>query len=161
MIKERYTTDCRRCRGLCCVAMAHAPANGFPSDKPANQACRHLSPDHRCQVFETLEDEGYTVCRAYECHGAGPVVSAWIDSDGAATPTARRLDDFQQLSRVHLLAMAVQGESPDLFEALDRVGDAYQREGVFTMTDTARAALTRNQDLVEAVLARLAPRPFV
>ena len=107
-----------------------------------------------------LEDEGYTVCRAYDCHGAGPIVSAWIESDGSAAPTAGRLDDFQQLSRLHLLAMAVQDESPDLFEALDGVGAAYQREGVFTMTDTARAALSRNQDLVEAVLARLAPGSF-
>jgi hypothetical protein len=78
MISARFKTDCTRCHGLCCTVFAHLPVNGFPVDKPADTPCRHLTSDHRCAVFETLEDEGFTVCRHYDCFGAGPMVTRWM-----------------------------------------------------------------------------------
>lgn len=162
---DRYRTDCRKCHALCCTVLAHIPDNGFPSEKPANQACRHLAQDRRCGIFEGLEAAGYSVCRAYDCHGAGPLVSRWIDADDAPAPNPGRLEDFRQLARMHLLTMAIRrasdAEDPDamaLFDALDTVSVAYRRDGVFTMTGAARAALRRNQALVTAVLARLKSR---
>lgn len=159
---ERYRTDCRRCKGLCCIVPAHIPDNGFPTEKPANQHCRHLSAEHRCRIFARLETEGYTVCRAYDCHGAGPLVSNWIDADGgAAAARGERLEDFRQLARLHLLAMAVRGNGDDaraLFDALDQVSLAYRRDGVFDMTRQARELLRGNQALVEAVLGWLEER---
>jgi hypothetical protein len=166
---ERYRTDCRRCKGLCCIVPAHVPSNGFPAEKPANQRCRHLGAEHRCRIFENLEAEGYRICRAYDCRGAGPLVSSWIDADDALAPETRRLEDFRQLSRLHLLAMAVRHEGNEesggeengdggaevLFNALDAISIAYKRDGVFTMTEEGRAALRQSEALVGRVLARL------
>ncbi|MDA1309515.1 MAG: hypothetical protein O2985_07915 [Proteobacteria bacterium] len=164
MVGRRYQTDCSRCRGLCCIVFAHAPENGFPGEKPANQACRHLTAACRCQVFGALESEGYTVCRAYDCHGAGPLVSAWIDAGGAApqiagtTRATDRLEDFRQLSRLHLLAAASrEAGASALFDALDAVSLAYQRTGALVITAEASAALRDNEDLVGALLSRLSP----
>ena len=95
---DDYRADCARCVGLCCIVMAHEPEHGFPEPKPANHRCRNLSAENRCMVFDHLEVEGYKVCRAYDCHGAGPMVSAWIAADGAPTPSLRRLEDFRALS---------------------------------------------------------------
>jgi hypothetical protein len=157
-ISERYRTDCRRCKGLCCTVTAHIPGNGFPGGKPANQRCRHLTADHQCRIFESLESEGYTVCRAYDCHGAGPSVSRWIDADGEATPKDERFEDFRQLSRLHLLAVAIHGERESvesLFGALDSVSLAYTRTGTFEVSRVARNALRKNESFVTDVLNRL------
>jgi hypothetical protein len=157
----RYVTDCRRCVGLCCSVFAHLPVNGFPAEKPSNQPCRNLGPDHRCLVFDRLEAEGYRVCRAYDCHGAGPLVTAWIRADGAATPQAGRFEDFRQLSRLHLLIEAIRRDTPvstdvsALLAALDAVSLVYYRDGVFTMTKAARDEMRRAEPLISAALERL------
>lgn len=105
------------------------------------------------------------VCRAYDCHGAGPLVSRWIEADAEAAPRVERYEDFRQLSRLHLLAMAVRGEDQNagsdatcLFDALDVISIIYARNGVFAMTKIASDALARNEEIVVAVLDRLGRR---
>jgi hypothetical protein len=167
--EQRYRADCGRCRGLCCIVFGHLPANGFPADKSPDRPCRHLRPDYRCGVFPTLETEGYTVCRAYDCRGAGPLVSAWIDADGLGrspndtvedtVAAADRLEDFRQLSRLHiLLAAAPRKAGADaawLCRALDAVSLRYERTGQFEISDDARAALRRNEGLIADLLGQL------
>ena len=164
--EQRYRADCGRCRGLCCIVFGHLPANGFPAEKPPDQPCRHLRADYRCGVFATLETEGYTVCRAYDCHGAGPLVSAWIDADGPGrehgdtVAATDRLEDFRQLSRLHMLLAAVPknagADAAWLCHALDAVSLRYERTGQFEIDAGARAALRRNEDLIADLLGQLA-----
>lgn len=161
----RYETDCRRCRGLCCITFGHEVVNGFPEAKPADQPCRHLRAGTRCGVFPTLEEEGYTVCRAYDCNGAGPLVSAWVDTDGTGVEitdtagAAGRLEDFRQLSRLHMLVAALSeeagGEAARLRDALDGVSAVYERAGVFHIDAAAQAALRRNESLMDNMLRHL------
>jgi len=162
----RLQADCTRCRGLCCIVFAHETGNGFPAPKPANRACRHLDAAHRCRIFANLEREDYVVCRAYDCHGAGPLVSRWIEADGAGPgigctqAATQRLEDFRQLSRLHmLLAACAADDAPDarsLHAALDAVSLTYERTGRFAIGEDAANALRANDAFVAALLHRLA-----
>lgn len=104
---DPYRPDCSRCQGLCCVAPAHRPGDGFPCAKNQDAACGHLDREtFRCRVFDRLELEGYTTCRAYDCFGAGPQVTRWLSEPWPASPesaAARRFDDFRRLSRLRCL----------------------------------------------------------
>lgn len=160
-----YRADCDRCFGLCCIVMAHLPSNGFPEEKPANSRCRNLTRENRCAVFATLESEGYKVCRAYDCFGAGPMVSAWIEADGAGPPTPRRLEEFRVLSRLRLLAVAARerGLGKDrgmarVFEALDAVGARYRRASDLSVDPMTRDILRENESWIAEVLFGLAER---
>lgn len=105
--------DCGRCVGLCCVALAFDRSALFGEDKPAGHACRHLDPEDRCGIHASRARSGYAGCVAYDCQGAGQLVTAmfggrsWRDCpDGgkamfAAFAQARRVQDWR-----HLLASA-------------------------------------------------------
>lgn len=74
--------DCSRCVGLCCVAPAFYAVQGFGFDKPAQTACRHLQPDHRCGIHATLDAHGFSGCRAFDCYGAGQRATQACAPDG-------------------------------------------------------------------------------
>nr|WP_302596727.1 pentapeptide repeat-containing protein [uncultured Cellulosilyticum sp.] len=67
--------DCKRCQGLCCVALYFSKSDGFPVDKKAGVPCRHLQENFRCDAHEELRSKGYKGCTAYECFGAGQKVT--------------------------------------------------------------------------------------
>ena len=164
-LDETYRADCHRCFGLCCIVMAHVPSNGFPEEKPANSRCRNLTHDNRCAVFDSLESEGYKVCRAYDCFGAGPMVSAWIEADGAAAPESGRLEEFRILSRLRLLAVVaweryLEGDHQKgpVFEALESVGARYRRAADLSLDFMTRDILRENENWVTEVLSRLTKR---
>ena len=151
----RFRTDCSRCNALCCVVFAHTPWNGFPDTKPANDRCRNLTPKNRCGVFTNLEDEGYTICRAYDCRGAGPLVSEWM-----TTPDEPgRLEQFRELARLHMLhgklLDAGSHTALSLAAALDRVSQVYAKTGELDIPDDVREGLRRNEDLIMQILATL------
>ena len=94
--------DCSRCIGLCCVVLAFDQGPDFAFDKPAHSPCRHLAADHGCDIHDELAERGMRGCQAYECYGAGQLVTRafkrhhWRDS--AATlrlmaETFRRVRD--------------------------------------------------------------------
>lgn len=70
------TSDCSRCRGLCCVGLYFSAADGFPVDKDAGVRCAHLLPDCRCDIHSELEGRGMKGCMAFDCLGAGQRVVA-------------------------------------------------------------------------------------
>lgn len=155
---DRYRTNCSRCNALCCVVFAHTPWNGFPNTKPANTHCRNLTGANRCGVFKTLEDEGYTVCRTYDCHGAGPLVSKWMKTPDEPA----RLEQFRELARLHMLhaELSHSGSAAALMLAtgLDRVSQIYARTGKLDIPGEVRENLRRNEDLITSILARLSQR---
>lgn len=78
-----FNSDCKRCRALCCVALAFDQESGqFGYDKPAGRACRHLDKtDHyQCQIHDRLDSQGFSGCLKYQCYGAGPYVIDMLEN---------------------------------------------------------------------------------
>jgi hypothetical protein len=105
--------DCGRCAGLCCVALAFDRSALFAEDKAAGQPCRHLGSADRCTIHATRTSSGYAGCVAYDCLGAGQLVTqelfggkSWRDChDGgramfASFALARRVQEWRQLLEV-------------------------------------------------------------
>jgi uncharacterized protein YjbI with pentapeptide repeats len=67
--------DCSRCFGLCCVVPAFTASADFAFSKPAEKACRNLTPDSRCGIHAGLRDQGFSGCTVYDCFGAGQHLS--------------------------------------------------------------------------------------
>lgn len=72
---QALAIDCASCCGLCCTALFYAKADGFPTDKEAGIPCQNLGPDFRCAVHERLASRGLKGCMAYDCFGAGQLVT--------------------------------------------------------------------------------------
>lgn len=159
---DPYKADCGRCQALCCVAHGHREGDGFPRTKPADRACENLDlRSLRCRVFDRLEDEGFAVCRGYECFGAGPQVTRWlraVNQEADPSEVTRRFDDFRRLSRLRCL-VAYMGRRPDLAEHPLHLGLAeivieYDRSGRLASAQTINARLTAYPDLTrEAIRA--------
>ena len=80
--------DCRRCFGLCCVLLPFRREGGFGRDKGSGEPCHHLAADDRCGIHDTLREDGWPGCAAFDCFGAGQQVSqvtyagvSWRDHD--------------------------------------------------------------------------------
>ena len=80
--------DCASCQALCCVALDIEWKN---FQKPANEACPHLTKDFRCGVWDDLEAHGCATCRDWSCYNVGPEISkiasagsSWRDNTGLA-----------------------------------------------------------------------------
>lgn len=91
---QALTSDCARCRGLCCTALCFAQCDGFPADKAAGVPCSNLLPDFRCAIHGALAAHGMRGCMAFDCLGTGPRVTAGggsTENMAACFPTVRRL----------------------------------------------------------------------
>ena len=160
-----WPTDCAQCFGLCCVALAHQPAAGFPAVKASDTVCCHLNDDFRCSVFERLEAEGFPICRAYDCYGAGPVVSDRMRAEwGPWTPpmvagAAGHLLGFRELARLRMLIVALRREgSPEAVEPAarpDPVADAFRRTGRVEIDAETAQFMRWHEPLISAILAPL------
>lgn len=75
---EPYTIHCEACCGLCCVALYFSKTEGFPEDKQAGVPCRNLLPDYRCRIHAELSGHGLKGCMAYDCFGAGQLVTSHL-----------------------------------------------------------------------------------
>ncbi|ERI91009.1 pentapeptide repeat protein [Clostridiales bacterium oral taxon 876 str. F0540] len=67
--------DCKKCFGLCCVALYFSAFEGFPENKPAGKPCTNLQKDFTCSVHKQLREKGLKGCISYECIGSGQKVS--------------------------------------------------------------------------------------
>ena len=103
-------SDCSRCIGLCCVALAFDRGPHFAFDKAAGEACRHLTSHDGCAIHDRLRPHGFSGCADYDCRGAGQIVSAmfaghsWRDSSS----TARMMfTAFSKLREIQLMRSIV------------------------------------------------------
>ncbi len=69
--KKELRVDCKKCFGLCCVALYFSASEGFPTNKDAGKPCINLKKDFTCSVHKNLKDKGLKGCMAYDCFGAG------------------------------------------------------------------------------------------
>jgi hypothetical protein len=88
---SQFRADCSRCCGLCCIVPDQLTVQGFPSDKPANTACRYMDAYSRCSIHEKRREHGYQACEEFDCFGAGQWITQelfanarWTDSSGVA-----------------------------------------------------------------------------
>ncbi len=72
---KELRVDCKKCFGLCCVALYFSSSEGFPMDKDVGQPCMNLQSDFTCSVHNKLRTTGLKGCSAYDCFGAGQKVS--------------------------------------------------------------------------------------
>jgi hypothetical protein len=95
--------DCARCVGLCCVAPRFDASADFAIDKPAGTPCPHLMPDSRCSIHERLRPAGFPGCAAFDCFGAGQVVTQvfagrhWRDAPETAEAMFRTFATMRDL----------------------------------------------------------------
>lgn len=68
---RQYHINCRRCSGLCCVALYCTKTDGFPENKDAGIPCKHLQGDYMCEIHGSLSSRKLKGCTAYDCFGAG------------------------------------------------------------------------------------------
>jgi hypothetical protein len=120
-----FRGDCARCAGLCCVALSFERGPHFASDKPAGEACANLDAGHRCAIHSRLQPEGYTGCIAYDCLGAGQLVTAmfrglsWRDSAAVARQMFRAFALVREIQQTRLaLGALTQSDSRDELAAL-------------------------------------------
>ena len=157
MPETRYVADCTRCQGLCCVVFPHRVGLGFPEEKAHDCRCRHLTGNGRCAVFPRLEEEGYAVCRPYDCFGAGPVVTARMRDGDDPAP---HYHDFRRLARLHLLIEA-SGRLPgaaaaDLRAQLDAVSVRFEQGLTADLDAEIGAVARRHRPAVRQALSLLA-----
>lgn len=72
---EELKIDCKKCFGLCCVALYFSASDGFPIDKESGKPCINLQPDFKCSVHNSLMKRGFKGCTAYDCFGSGQKVA--------------------------------------------------------------------------------------
>jgi len=149
--------DCARCQGFCCVAPAFDAVQGFGHDKPAHQACCHLQADFRCGIHADLVQRGYPSCAGYDCHGAGPQLTAHL---AAEPPWPQRadagalFDAFLAQRRLHeqvmLLRLALaRSDTPALRAQLQRVEAA----AVACAGEQAEALAAQTRELLRGLRA--------
>jgi hypothetical protein len=159
----RFTADCSRCCGLCCIVPAYFEVQGFAFDKPSDTPCPHLGATSRCAIHSQRIERGFGGCVGFDCHGAGQWVTAqfggarWADS--AATQSAmsdayrRWLPRFKIAALLETaLPLVNESQRAMLRGRIDEVLDparqlsAEQADAAFTMRD----ALTLVRSLLEA-----------
>ena len=67
--------DCKKCFGLCCIALYFSASEGFPTNKEAGKPCINLQSDFNCSVHKNLRNKGLKGCTAYDCFGAGQKIA--------------------------------------------------------------------------------------
>ena len=74
-LEDRLKIDCKKCSGLCCVALYCMKTDGFPANKEAGVPCQYLRTDFRCDIHAKLGSKNMRGCLAYDCFGAGQKVT--------------------------------------------------------------------------------------
>lgn len=72
---KELRVNCKKCFGLCCVALYFSASEGFPQNKNAGESCINLQSDFKCSVHKNLKSKGLKGCTSYDCFGAGQKVA--------------------------------------------------------------------------------------
>ena len=109
------TADCASCAALCCVVFAFDQSESFGIDKAAGEVCPNLDCNGSCSIFDDRSRLGFSGCIAYDCHGAGQVVTqevfdgrSWRDDPGLMTRMGDALSVLRQIHEKLLLLSAAE-----------------------------------------------------
>jgi uncharacterized protein YjbI with pentapeptide repeats len=104
-IQNRFSADCEKCFGLCCVALPYAKSADFAFNKDGGTPCRNLQADYRCGIHKDLRNNGFRGCTVYECFGAGQKISqvTYNGEDWRDNPTIAKemFDVFPIMQQLH------------------------------------------------------------
>lgn len=103
--QDPYSSDCDRCAGLCCVALAFDRGGAFAFDKRADEPCPRLTRTYRCAHHEARPALGMSGCVAYTCFGAGPWVTEHVRASAEGPWSPRSLALFRDLVPLHELGL--------------------------------------------------------
>ncbi|MGE5372882.1 MAG: pentapeptide repeat-containing protein [Solirubrobacterales bacterium] len=139
--------DCGNCFGLCCVALYFSASDGFPAEKEAGLPCANLQPDYRCAVYKELLNKGLKGCTAFECFGAGQMVSQ-VSFGGR---------DWRESQEAAALMFAVFLAMRQLHEMIWYLTDALERKAASPLSDalhdlcseTERLTRLRSEELLK------------
>jgi len=162
---RRFTADCVRCCGLCCVAPTFDAEQGFGYTKSAHTPCANLSADNRCTIHDALPARGFASCATFDCHGAGQRVTrlfagkSWRSSPELARRMFRAYFRYRALHELMaLLELAIPQAPPSDAERLrERLQslDTLCETGA-ALDDSVRIGQLRREVLLE-VRRALAP----
>ena len=93
---EELKIDCKKCFGLCCMALYFSKLDGFPQDKEAGKPCCNLAADFTCQIHKDLAKKGLKGCMAYDCLGAGQKLSQVTYKRQAWKRQPEQMQEFAQ-----------------------------------------------------------------
>lgn len=96
-LRKNLKIDCKKCSGLCCVALYCTKTDGFPANKEAGIPCKHLDSDFSCKIHSRLADNNYKGCLAYDCFGAGQRTTQLYLSDGTWETNSEQKDKLFQV----------------------------------------------------------------
>jgi uncharacterized protein YjbI with pentapeptide repeats len=94
---SKLKIDCKKCSGLCCVALYCTKTDGFPANKEAGTPCKHLDSDFYCKIHSRLADKNYKGCLAYDCFGAGQRTTQLYLPDGTWKANSEQKDKLFQI----------------------------------------------------------------
>jgi hypothetical protein len=94
---KKLKIDCKKCSGLCCVALYCTKTDGFPANKEAGIPCKHLVSDFCCKIHSRLADNNYKGCLAYDCFGAGQRTTQLYLPDGKWETNSEQKDKLFQV----------------------------------------------------------------
>ncbi|CAH0261926.1 hypothetical protein SRABI96_03451 [Peribacillus sp. Bi96] len=104
-IQNEFSADCKKCFGLCCVALPYAKSADFALNKDGGTPCKNLQSDYRCGIHKNLRVKGYRGCTVYECFGAGQKVSqvTYQGNDWRNNPASAKgiFDVFPIMQQLH------------------------------------------------------------
>ncbi len=120
-VLKKLTIDCEKCCGLCCVALYFSKSDGFPTDKAAGKPCVNLMSDFSCSIHSELIECKMKGCLAYDCFGAGQMVtqSIYHSSDWKSMP-----EISEQMYKVFLIVWQLHQMLWYLVEASSLVSDS-------------------------------------
>jgi len=96
-LRKNLKIDCKKCSGLCCVALYCTKTDGFPANKEAGTPCKHLNSDFSCKIHSRLADNNYKGCLAYDCFGAGQRTTQLYLPDGTWETNSEQKDKLFQV----------------------------------------------------------------
>lgn len=154
--------DCTRCIGLCCIALSFDRGPAFAFDKPAGVACPELTAAHRCRIHDRLAQSGMAGCAAYDCLGAGQLVTAMFEGlTPASSPAVARamFHAFAMLREVQAMRRALGPRAiGDLADRLaPSAGWTYAQIATLDLEHLRRLARERLAAVSPAVTARSSP----
>ena len=129
-------SDCGRCAGLCCVALAFDRSPSFAIDKAAGSPCPNLGTEAHCTIHAGRAELGFSGCVQYDCLGAGQRVvqnlfngMSWQEERGFIAPM---LDAFwfTRIAHQHLELLEL---ATSLL--LTRDQEAQRRQLVLSLSD--------------------------
>lgn len=153
-----FRGDCGRCAALCCVGLAFDRGPLFGLGKPAGEACPHLTSNCRCAIHAERPARGFAGCAAFDCRGAGQLVTAlfnglsWRDGDAVRRQMLRAFALLLEIQRLRVVLHQL--DRPDLLARLEPEA-GWTLAALFTAAPAAIDATTGALAVLRA--ARLAP----